>query len=210
MTRLFFIQRTLRQIYGGEPSDDATITVNLVNGWLSDAIGIAAKTNYTDSIKIDGIAYINGSFYTTYKGLAITKDDTFLYKVTLPDIPFGLGMDEGISTCVFTDGVQIAQPVIWITQNQKALHRNMRPIPNRILAYSEGKFIYAESTILLTQYTSNVCMVSGGDSTDLNSTLNVPADYYPVMVDYIKQQLLFERMQPVDVQNDGLDAEKTT
>ena len=53
-------------------------------------------------------------------------------------------------------------------------------------------------------------MVSAGDSTDLNSTLNVPQDYFPAMVEYIKQQLVFERMQPVDVQSDGLDAIKTT
>ena len=66
------------------------------------------------------------------------------------------------------------------------------------------------STLLLNQYTFNVTMVSGGDSTDLNSTLNVPSDYWPIMVEYIKQQLVFERNQPVDVSNDGSDQIKTT
>ena len=51
-------------------------------------------------------------------------------------------------------------------------------------------------------------MVSGGDKTDLNSTLNVPSDYHEVMIEYLKKQLLFERMQPIDDVNDGRDAIK--
>jgi hypothetical protein len=210
MTRIFFIERALRQIYGGQPSDDATISKNLVNSWLEDATAVAAKVNYTESIKIDGIAYTNGSFYTTYKSLTVTKDEQFLYKVQLPHTPVGLGTDEGVSTCIFSDGTKNSYPLIWMTQNQKAIHRGMRSIPNKILGYSEGQYVYAESTINLAQYTAKVCMVSAGDSTDLNSALNVPQDYFPAMVEYIKQQLVFERMQPVDVQSDGLDAIKTT
>ena len=49
MTRRFFIQRTLRQIYGGETSADSNITDNLVNGWLNDVLGVAARKNYTDN-----------------------------------------------------------------------------------------------------------------------------------------------------------------
>ncbi len=86
----------------------------------------------------------------------------------------------------------------------------MQPIPNKLLAYSQGKFIYVLSTIQLQQYTANVTMVSGGLSTDLNSELNVPADYHPIMVEYLKKQLMFERQVPVDVTNDGLDAITTT
>ena len=207
MTRRFFIQRTLRQIYGGEPSDDATITTNLVNGWLNDAIGVAAKTNYTDALKLDGIAYVNGGFYTTYKNLSVVEDEQFLYKITIPHIPFGIGQNEGVSTLVFKDSSsrQISNPVIWLTEAQRAFYKSMRPIPNKISAYQESEFIYVISTLMLTPYTAQVCMISGGDSTDLNSTLNVPADYFPIMVEYIKQQLMFERGVPVDDTNDGRD-----
>lgn len=210
MTRRFFIQRTLRQIYGGEPADDATITTNLVNGWLNDAIGVAAKTNYTDALKLDGIAYVNGGFYTTYKNLTVVAGEQFLYKITIPHIPFGIGQNEGVSTLVFKDNSsrQISQSVIWLTQAQKAFFNNMRPIPNKMSGYQEGEFIYVKSTLILTPYTAQVCMISGGDATDLNSTLNVPSDYFPVMVEYIKQQLMFERGVSVDDTNDGRDVIK--
>lgn len=212
MTRRFFIERTLRQIYGGQPSDDSTITVNLVNSWLEDATAIAAKANYKDNIAIDGISYVNNSFYTRFKNLAIESDEQFLWKVTLPQIPVGIGNTDGISTIQIKDNStpQTSYPVILISENQRSYHRGMREIPNKIIGYPEGEFIFLESTLILNSYTAYVTMISGGDSTNLDSTLNIPADYFPPMVEYIKQQLMFERGVPVDSSNDGLDAIKTT
>jgi hypothetical protein len=210
LTRQFFIERTLRQIYGGQPTDDASITVNLVNSWLNDAIAIAAKTNYTDNLKLDGISYVNGGFYTTFKGIELTQDEFNVWKLELPHVPVGLGANEGINTAqIKENSTNISRPLTWINQSQKTYYQNMRQIPNKVLAYLEGKFIYVISTILLDQYTASVSMVSGGDSTDLTSELNVPSDYFPQMVEYIKGQLVFERMQIVDNQNDGVDAVKT-
>jgi hypothetical protein len=211
MTREVWIERCLRQIYGGQPTDDATITVNLVNTWLPDAIAVAAKTNYKDNLQLDGIAYVNGGFYTTFKGIAVTEDESFLWKVALPEIPLGIGNDEGISTIQLkdTDSRQITKPFIWITQAQKGYYQNMRTIPNKLLCYLEGGYIYIISTILLNDYTATVCMVSGGDDSDLDSELNVPPDYFPAMVEYVKQQLMFERNVPQDLGNDGVDLKTT-
>lgn len=211
MTRILFIEMALRQIYGGQPSDDSSITINLVNVWLEQAIAIAAKKNYADSIQLDGIGYVNNSFYTTFKGLTISADENFVYKVTLPQIPFGIGTTGGISTLQIKDtsSGQFSLPIIWLSQAQRAYCQTMRPIPNKILAYSESEFVFLISTIILTPYTATVTMISGGDSTNLSSTLNVPSDYWPAMVEYIKQQLMFERMSPVDNVNDGSDAVKT-
>ena len=207
MTRRAYIEMVRRQIYGGQPSDDATITINLVNLYLEQAIAYAAKTNYKENIAIGGISYVNNSFYTTFKGLSVTADEQFIWKITLPQIPFGIGADEGISTLQFKDGDtnQLSLPVVWLTQNQKTYYQNMRGIPNKLLAYSEGKSVYAISTILLNAYTANVTLISGGDSTDLSSNLNVPNDYFPVMMQYLQSQLLLEKAQPVDSTNDGID-----
>lgn len=212
MNRRSFIERVRRQIYNGQPPDDATITIGLVNNYLNDAIGVAAKTNYIDALKLDGIAYVNGSFYTTYKNLTVTSDEQFLYRVTLPHIPFGIGQNEGVSTLVFKDNTsrQISQSVIWLTQAQKAFIGSMRPVPNKISGYQEGQYLYVKSTLMLTPYTAQVCMVSGGDAMDLGSELNVPSDYFPVMMEYLQKQLLLEKAQPVDATNDGLDAQRTT
>jgi hypothetical protein len=209
LTRRQYIEQIRRQIYGGPPSDDATITVNLVNQWLNQAIGVAAKTNYKDSITLDGIAYVNDSFYTTFKGIAITVDENFLWKVTLPHLPMGLGANNGVSTLQIKENtVNISQPVVWLTQSQRSYYSNMRNLPNKILAYMEGEFIFIITPLLLSDYTASVTMVSGGSPTNLDATLNIPPDYMPIITDYLKKELLFERSVPVDDVNDGRDATK--
>ncbi len=207
MTRRFYITRVLRQVYGGYNRDDAELTYNLVNSWLEDAIGAAAKQCYKDSIAIDGIGYVNNSFYTTFKGISDSQDEQFLWKITLPQIPFGVGRNEGISTLQFKDsGGNISLPVVWLSESQKGYYQSMRAIPGKILAYPQGSYVYIISTLTLSLYTATVSLISGGDSTNLNSTLNVPADYLPIMDEFLKQQLLAERTVPQDTTNDGSDA----
>src|SRR6185369_6660585 len=97
MTRVTFIEMVLRNVYGEQPNDVSTITKGLVNTWIEPGIGLAVKQNYKDSISFDGVSYINNSFYTQFKGLPITKEEPFVYKMTLPQIPMGIGKNEGIN-----------------------------------------------------------------------------------------------------------------
>ena len=207
MTRKIFIERILRQIYNGQPSDDSSITFNQVNQWLNDAIGIAVKKNYADSIQLDGIAYVNNSFYTTYTNLDISAEtvDNVTYSVALPQIPFALGRNEGVATLQIVGDKKTSQTAIPLSMNQVGYIDNLRPIQNKILYWIEANKIYAKSTIPLTEYKATLRMVSGGDSTNLESTLIVPDDYVPVIVEYIKGQLAFERSRSIDQSNDGVD-----
>lgn len=202
------MERCLTQIYGGVPTDDIEISFDLLNVWLSDAIAVAAKTCYKESIQIEGIGYVNNSFYTTFSGLAITTDDTdnLCYKLTLPEIPVGIGRNEGIASLRFKDSNGLVSlTAIFLSIAQQAYADSMRPIPNKILAWPEGNTVRMKTPLQLFNYTGIVKIISGGDATDLNSTLNVPPDYFPVMTEYIKQQLGFQRAQPQDTVNDGAD-----
>ena len=206
MTRKTFIERILRQIYNGQPSDDSNITFNLVNQWLNDAIGVAVKKNYTDSIQMDGVAYVNNSFYTSYSGLTITSVNNTTFKFTLPQIPVALGKNEGLATLNFSNNnTPTTFGAVPLSMNQVSYQDTLRPIQNKIVYWSQGQEVYMSTGIPLTAYKANVRMVSGGDSTDLNSTLIIPDDYVPVMVEYIKAQLAFERSRPIDTSNDGVD-----
>jgi len=207
MTRYQLIERILRQIYNGQPSDDSNITYGLVNQWLNDAIGVAAKKNYTDNIQMDGVSYINNSFYTTFKNLDIYAEtvDNVTYRVDLPSIPVALGRNEGVATLQFVGDKKTSQTAIPLSMNQVAYQELLRPIQNKIAYWIEGNNIYVKSSIPLTSYKATLRMVSGGDSTDLDSTLIVPDDYMPVVVEYIKGQLAFEKSRPIDQNNDGVD-----
>ena len=206
MTRKTFIERILRQIYNGQPSDDSSITFNQVNQWLNDAVGLAAKKNYTDSIQMDGVAYVNNSFYTSYSSLTISQVDNTTFKFTLPQIPVALGKNEGIATLQFSNSkTPTSFGAVPLSMNQVGYQDTLRPIQNKVLYWSQGQEIYMSTGIPLTAYKATVRMISGGDSTDLNSTLIIPDDYIPLMVEYIKGQLAFERSRPIDTSNDGVD-----
>jgi hypothetical protein len=206
MTRKTFIERILRQIYNGQPSDDSNITFNLVNQWLNDAIGVAAKKNYTDSIQMDGVAYVNNSFYTSYSGLTITSVNNTTFKFTLPQIPVALGKNEGLATLNFSNNnTPTTFGAVPLSMNQVSYQDTLRPIQNKVVYWSQGQEVYMSTGIPLTAYKANVRMVSGGDSSDLNSTLIIPDDYVPIMVEYIKAQLAFERSRSIDASNDGVD-----
>jgi hypothetical protein len=212
MTRRAYIERIRRLIYGGQPPSEASITVGLVSNYLQDAIAEAARVNYIDNIKLEGISVVNNSFYTTFKSLTVIADEQFLWRITLPQIPVGIGTTDGISTLKFKDSSsnQLSYPLILLSENQNSFQRGMRPIPNKLLAYPQGEYVYVISTLLLNDYTAQVTMISGGDATDLDSTLNVPPDYFKVMNEYLLRILMVEKMQVQDVTNDGSDIVKST
>ena len=205
VTRYQFIEKILRQVYGGQPSQDSEISFNLANTWLSEAIAAAAKKNYVDAVSLDGIAYVNNSFYTTYKGLDIVSDRQFIYKIAMPDMPIGIGRNEGVASVKIQDGLNFSYDVVMLSANQLGYIDGMRPIPNKVLGWSEGAFFYVITSMQLYKYKALVRMISGGDSSNLDSILNVPSDYLPMMSDYLTNAFLKERQMPKDVVNDGVD-----
>jgi len=210
MTRQALIEQILRQVYGTQPSDDASITPGLVNQMINQGIGLMVKQNYKEAIQLDGVGYVNNSFYLTYKGLAVSLDEQFIWKVNLPQIPIAIGKNEGISTLQFksTDG-EISKPVVWLSQDQVTYFQSLQQPTGKILAYQQGDHVYVYSTLILNQYTATITIVSGGDSTNLSSTLNIPDDYIPGIVDYVVKSLSQARLQIQDSANDGSDAIRT-
>lgn len=207
MQRKAFIERFLIQIYGGLPSDDAEMTYDLINSWLPDAIAVAAKQCYKESIQLDGVGYVNNGFYSTFSGLSISSDstDNLCWKFELPEIPPGIGESMGLAEVRFYGDGFTSFSAIPLSVNQWGFFDNMRPIPNKIMYMQEGRTVRSKTPLILTNYTATVKMISGGDAADLDSELIVPPDYFPAMQEYLKIQLGFEKAQPKDLVNDGND-----
>lgn len=206
MTRLQLIEQILRDVYGAQPTDDSSITPNLVNQLINQGIGVAVKQNYKDAIQLDNVGYINNSFYTTFKGLSVAQDENFLWKVELPQIPIAIGQNEGVSNFILKDPDSNSRGInlIPLTINQKAYAESMRTIPFSTLYYVEGGSAYILSSLTLSKYKASVTMISGGDSNNLSSQLNVPDDYIPAIVAYVVGILSNQRKQPQDQTNDGV------
>jgi hypothetical protein len=210
MTRKYLIQRCLEQVYGGKPTADRAISDNLVNSYINDGIAIAAKAHWKENIQIEGIGFLNNSFYTTFKGLALTEDSggTGYWKCTLPQIPYGLGRTEGIKSVKIKDGASPLSKTAILLNADQWEYSDSLPRPNGIFAKNEGTTLYFKTegvNILFYQNTATVTMASGGDSTDLTSTLNVPDEWIGTIQQYVIGQLMAEKNQRKDTSNDGED-----
>lgn len=204
-TRGEVIEMISRDIHAGFPTEDTPITDNLINLWLNQGVAVAAKQNYKDGIAIEGVGYLNNSFYTTFSSLSISGAGQFLWSIDLPQIPIAIGKNEGINELclVDTDG-SISLPLIPLSKNQKGYIRTTRSVPNRTLYYSEGKKAYILSTLLLSGYSAKVTMISSGDFNDFDSTLNVPDDYLPIAIEYaVKKGIMQLNGGVKDTANDG-------
>lgn len=205
ISRYVLAERIQRVIYNGLPQDDATITIPVINLWINDGLAAAAKKNYAESIQLDGVAYVNNSFYTTYKGLTITPDESNLWKFSLPQIPLGLGKNEGISTVQFKASGKVSFVAAPLSENQLGYFDTLKKVPNKVFYWNEGETVYVKSNINLNNYTATVRMVSGGNSSDLDSVINLPDDYIADVINYVVKFLMTERSQPLDTTNDGND-----
>lgn len=206
--RKTFCERIQRLIYGGFAPDNAEITLNLINQYVNTGIAMAVKTNYAENLKMDGIAYVNSSFYTTFKDLAIVKDtsDYNLYTIILPEIPVALGNNEGISQLIFKDGSLFSLEAIPLTMEQVGYRRTMRRIPNKIYYWNERNTVLCDSPLPLSSYMANIKVASGGvENTDLTSNIYLPTEWLSFVSDYVVKNLLAERQQPLDLSNDGID-----
>ena len=207
MLRKVIIEQISRLIHNGLYSDDTDISDNLINLYVNQGVAIAAKNNYKEAIQLDGIGYINNSFYTTYKGISVVSDEENLWTLPLPQIPIAIGRNEGISRLLFKNSQNnLSFDAIPLPANQLAFTRSMRPIPNKILYYSEGGDAKVITAINMTEYKASVTMISGGDSTNMNSTINLPDDAIPAVIDYVMKLLVSELKMKADNTNDGVSS----
>jgi hypothetical protein len=205
MTRKVLIEQIRRMYYGGVPSDDSNLTENEVNIYINQAIAYFAKVNYTQSIEIDGIETVGDAFYTTFKNLAITKDnDTGYYSLTLPHPPLGLSRGYGISTVTFPVSTGLSKAPVPISPREIEYLEQVKLPPSKIFYWAEGNKLWFRSYVNLVGKFAIVRMITAENS-DQTAELNVPAEYISDIINWVMKQLSVRKQMPEDTTNDGLD-----
>jgi hypothetical protein len=205
MTRKVLIEQIRRLYYGGTPRDDSNLTEKEVNHYINQAIAYIAKVNYTDSIKIDGIETVSDSFYTTFKNLAVAKDnDTGYYYATLPQPPLGLSRGYGISSVTFPVNTGLAKAPVAVSPREIDYIDQIKYPPSKIFYWAEGNKLWMKSYTNLVGKFAIVRMISSENS-DMTSELNVPAEHISDMINWIMNQLKVRKQMPEDTSNDGID-----
>jgi len=206
MTRRTLIEQIRRLYYGGVPGDDANLTENEVNQYISQAIAYVAKINYTDSIKLDGVETVSDAFYSTFKNLTLTLDsDTGYWYATLPHPPLGLSRGYGISSVTFPVSTGLAKAPVPISPREIDLIDNMKKPPSKIFYWAEGGRLYFKSPYYNLNAKLPIVRMVSAENTDLTADVNVPGEHISDMINWILNQLKVRKGMPEDTTNDGLD-----
>jgi hypothetical protein len=205
MTIKVLIEQIRRMLYGGVPNDDSSVSEKEINVYVNEALAYMAKINYADSIKLDGIETVNDVFYSTFKGLSITRDtDTGYYSLDLPQVPLGLARGYGISTVTFPSSTGLAKALIPISVRELDYMDNLKQPPSKIFYWPEGKKLWFKSYTNVVGKLAIVRMVST-EGSDLEAEMNVPQEYITDMINLVLNQLKIRKATPEDIVNDGVD-----
>jgi len=195
------IQRALN---GGFASDDTEITIPLINLYLNSAIGFAVKSNYKETIQLEGTEGVSDGFYAIYTGISITKDAlTGLYSATLPQQPAGVGAGWDVSYFMIITGSGkklFAYPIS--AREIPYLYDNGSDC-NEIYYWTNKNIATLHSCNDITKYKAQVRMICT-QSDDMSSTITLPDGYLPVVIEYMAKTLGIQIQVPIDVSSDGV------
>lgn len=200
------IQRALLNSF---MSDDSDFSLSLINQYLNAGIGVAIRTSYKDEIQINGAEGVADAFYATFTSMTITADSTMPgnYLITLPQQTVGIGAGWDISSFIMVKGSGAKLIGYPITQKEVSyLYTNPKPCDG-VFFWTEADRMNIHSCKDLTKYKGRVTMLVS-QSNDLDSPMNIPDGYLPIIIDYMIKTLGPLLNIPIDISSDGVDTPK--
>lgn len=206
-TRRQLCELVIRNLAGGDPSDDFPVKPEEVNLWMEHAIAAAAKVNYTEGVNLDGIEFVADAFYTSFRNLELLYDElTDSYYTELPSMPYGLPRGYDISSLQIQGNKQLSKTGVRVNPQQLSYYKELPMPPNMFYFWTEKKRLWCYSFTPLQDSFVYVRMASAADTSgDLDSELALPSDFLPYVTDYLEKKLRPMIALPADITNDGIN-----
>lgn len=183
-------QEILYQLYGGMPSNDASISENFVLRLVNDKIAVAAVKSAFGTYNLDGVVAADDIFTLSYSALALTIDTANGLKYfTLPDTPVGLPSNRAFNIYPPNSrgGIQgsIFKP---IARGEVTYVRSLPGIRKVWHFVEQGRMYFVDAFNIMATYSSvNASIVTSG-ANDLTAFLNLPDD----MISEIKMAVMMD------------------
>lgn len=189
------------RLYGGQPSDDAPITLRQVAIEIVAEAAQAAKENFYENANVEGYNYVNDSYTTRFTGVTVLTDNTTGLKYcTLPAPVVGVPKDRGLVNVY--GGFGFSNSFFKIAAKDVSTYTNEPTIPKSILYWLEGGKIYFYPCGLTVP--SVVVVTQIGQLGDLSEELNVPAEALKLIEDRVVAKLTPMANTPQDNTNDNI------
>lgn len=193
-------ERYLIKFSGGMMSDDVKIDERFFIHEINKAIAFIAKGSMLENSQLDGIAYANDQFITTYRNIPILFDEAvseFKYSV-LPDIPIGLVKGRGLVMVIPPLGTENSLKPVSLREVPMLFHQPL--IPRVTFYWIEGGVISYWPSPSFGKVATK--MISSGTA-DIDAPLAIPPESI-LQIDEIvtKSMAILFQIQPDNI-NDG-------
>lgn len=200
------IDRVIRAYYQDYASEESTLTNNIVQLYINDAVAMALSNAMQKNYVVTGIQSVPEGFMSTFIINSFTKDEnTGFYSADLPHPPIGVPENSSVAG-VFFGGVKgQSRPVLEVKPNEVDYFRFMPTPPQAAFYWMESGTIYLWLRTNLPSTTLLYVRMATHVPTDLNAPMNIPPDAVDFVFNYVMQQLMKGKANTGDSVLDGKD-----
>lgn len=176
------------EVYAGEPSNDASISLNFILRKLNDKTAAYALKSATLNYQVDGYFEADDIFRMTFTNLNLTQDTFTGVKYTpLPVQPAVLPRGRSFEVFPTAQMGGIQSSLFKMIGRDEVTYVRSLPGLKKVYCFEDsGNMNFVDANGILDYYTNiNISVVTGGMN-NLTDYLNLPGD----MIDAIKREIV--------------------
>ena len=199
----YISEQILTTYYKGVRNDDSQYSLRHIASMVAQEVALMARKNAFENSNNGDITYINDSFISTYKSVAVLLDDVSKEKYcVLPAVPTALPNNQEIVSVSLN--TKTNKTFIPMRNKDRFAQAFLRPIKGMVFYYIEAGRIYFDNPENF-QFTALTIKMAGAlpSGAILDAQLNIPKNYETEIIDKVLGRLLSVSRLGQDLTNDG-------
>jgi hypothetical protein len=199
----YLAEQILSTYYKGVRSDDSSYSLKYIASMLAQEVAFMARKNAFENGNNGDITYINDTFISTFKSLAVATDAISLEKyIVLPSMPTALPNNQEIVSVSLNRKTN--KTFIPMKNKDRFAQAFLPSIRGVVFYYIEDGKLYFDNpeNFIFTAITLKMAgALPSGDI--LDAQLNIPKNYETEIIDKVLNRLLSVNRLGQDLSNDG-------
>ena len=199
----YISEQILTTYYKGVRNDDSQYSLRHIASMVAQEVALMARKNAFENSNNGDITYINDSFISTYKSVAVLLDDVSKEKYcVLPAVPTALPNNQEIVSVSLN--TKTNKTFIPMRNKDRFAQAFLRPIKGMVFYYIEAGRIYFDNPENF-QFSALTIKMAGAlpSGAILDAQLNIPKNYETEIIDKVLGRLLSVSRLGQDLTNDG-------
>jgi len=199
----YISEQILTTYYKGVRNDDSQYSLRHIASMVAQEVAVMARKNAFENSNGGEITYINDSFISTFKSVAVATDALSKEKYcVLPAVPTALPNNQEIVSVSLNTNTN--KTFIPMRNKDRFAQAFLKPIKGIVFYYIESGRIYFDNPENF-QFSLVTVKMAGAlpSGAILDAQLNIPKNYESEIIDKVINRLLSVSRLGTDLTNDG-------